>query len=135
MTARRRRICRMRNFVDRLPGHQARLKDQKVDVLQYPGEEIPAGTIFPARHFHQIQRDPLATPQLCWRRAGAIAFEKQFTRKDGSRSCMSTRPAHECCRQYSPAYCEKTPTPITPACFMPSPLWTAHVLLIFCNVS
>src|SRR5882724_11500598 len=75
MTARRRRQCQIRNSVDRSPGPQARLKDQKVDVRQYPGEEIPAGTICPARHSHQIQRDPLATPQLCWRRAGAIAFE------------------------------------------------------------
>src|SRR5258706_15833962 len=80
MTARRRRICQTRNSVDRWPGRQARSKDQKVDVLQYPGEEIPAGTICPARHFHQIQRDPLATPQLCWRRAGAIAFEGSLTK-------------------------------------------------------
>ena len=62
MTARRRRQCQAWNFGDRLPGRQARLKDQKVDVLQYPGEEIPAGTICPARHSYQIQRDPPETP-------------------------------------------------------------------------
>ena len=44
---------------------QARLKGQKIDVLQYPGEEIPAGTICLARYSYQIQRDSLATPQLC----------------------------------------------------------------------
>jgi hypothetical protein len=35
------------------------LKDRKVDVLQYPGAENPAGTIYLVRHSYQIQRDPL----------------------------------------------------------------------------
>src|SRR5258708_32643618 len=81
VTARRQRSCRIRNPVDRSPGRQARLKDPKVDVQQYPGGEIPAGTICPARHFLQIQHDPLATPQFRWRRADAIAFEVSLTKE------------------------------------------------------
>src|SRR6266478_1707021 len=53
----------------------------------------------------------------------------------GSRSYMSTRPAHLRCRQKLPAIVKRLRLPITPACFMLSPLWTAHALLIFCNVS
>jgi hypothetical protein len=67
--------------VNRLTGGSARWKDRKVDVLQYLGEENPAGTIFLVRHPYQIQRDPLFTPQLCCRRAGAIAFEEQLTKE------------------------------------------------------
>jgi hypothetical protein len=49
----------MWNPADRRPGRQARLKDQKVDLPQYPGEENPAGTISLVRHSYQTQRDPL----------------------------------------------------------------------------
>src|SRR5712664_3717384 len=92
MTAERRRICQIQNSVDRWPGGQVRRKDRKVDVLQYPGEENPAGTICLALHSYQTQRDPLLTPQLCRRRAGAIAFEEQLTK---NAQAISARSAHE----------------------------------------
>src|SRR5216683_6682735 len=95
MTARRRRICQIRNSVDRSTGRSARSKDRKVDVLQYPGEENPAGTISLALHSYQTQRDPRLTPQLCRRRAGAIAFEEQLTK---TAPAIGARSAHQRCR-------------------------------------
>ena len=39
---------------------QSQVKDQKIDLLQYRGEQNPAGTIHLARYSFQIKRDPLA---------------------------------------------------------------------------
>jgi hypothetical protein len=128
MTAERRQICQTRNLGDRLPGGQARSKDRKVDVLQYPGEENPAGTICLAPYSYQIQRDPLLTPQLCRRRAGAIAFEEQLTKRA---QAIGAQSAHARPRIKFPAYCETTSTAITPACFVTGLLRAAHGLLIF----
>src|SRR5436309_801002 len=130
MTARRRRVYQMRNSVDRSSAQRpVRQENTKVDVLKYSGAEIRAGAICLARQSYQIQRGSLVTPQLCRRRAGAIAFEEQFTREHGSRSCMSARSAHKRCRQNSSAYCEKTSTANDPCLFVHSLLRTAHVFL------
>jgi hypothetical protein len=129
MTAERRRTCQTRNSVDRLPGRQARSKALGIDVLRYPGEENPAGTISPVRHSYQIQRDSLfhSSTLLTQSRRSHPKNNSQKKRRPFARSQRTSATADKILR---PTVI-KTPNAITPAWFVNGLLGTTHGLLIF----